>query len=67
MRDILQKFPKKNCKVGGIMILVSSGLIGGAGVCYTKSPQPILAFGFFIVAILYAGLGILLLKKSKQP
>jgi hypothetical protein len=49
------------------MILVSAGLIGGAGVCFTKSPQPSLAIGFFTVAMLFAVLGVLLLKKSNEP
>ena len=67
MRHLLKNFPKQNCKVGGIMFLISAGLNGGAGICFTKLPQPILATGFFTVALLLAVLGVLLLKKSQQP
>jgi hypothetical protein len=66
MRDILKNIPKKNRKVGGIMLLISAGLIAGAGCFQIKSGQLALAAFFFFDAILVGGFGALLLSKSRQ-
>ena len=39
----------------------------GSAICFTKSPTPNMALVFFTIAMLNVVLGVVILKRGKQP
>ena len=59
--------PKKKCKVAGIAFLLCAAACGGAAFVHARSSRPGLAVMVGVLAVFYFALGVLLLKRSKQP
>jgi hypothetical protein len=57
----------KNCKVGAAMSFFSAVCFAGSAIFFAKSPTPNMALVFSAIAILNGVVGVILLKKSKQP
>ncbi|MEI8290724.1 MAG: hypothetical protein WCH99_14755 [Verrucomicrobiota bacterium] len=59
--------PFKNRKLGAGMAFYAAVCFAGAAVFFAKSPTPNMALVFSAIAILNVVLGVVILKKGKQP